>query len=59
MLGWYELTAKEHQKDLLREAQKRRLIRRLQDARREERSRLRDHSRKKTPGVSEKKSGSY
>ena len=58
MSDWYEFTAKEHQKDVLREAQRRRLIRELQDARREERSRLRDHSQKKTPGASELKSRS-
>jgi hypothetical protein len=57
MLNWYEFTEKEHQKDLLREAQRRHLIRRLRTARRKERSRFRGHS-KKTRGMSEMKSRS-
>ena len=52
MLTRLELVAKEHQKDLLREARRRRLVRGLRATRRKERSRLRDHSQKKTLGVS-------
>ena len=49
MLNWHEeFVAKEHQKDLLREAQSRRLIRELRAARWGERSRLRDHSQKRS-----------
>ena len=54
MLTWHEFAAgKERQRDLLREVQSWHLIRELRAARRKERSRLRDHSRKKTLGVSE------
>ena len=52
MLDWYELVAKEHQEDLLREAGKRRLMRELRATRGEERSRLLDHPQK-TLGVGE------
>ena len=47
MLTRLELVAKEHQKDLLREARRRRLVRRLRATRRKERSRLRDYFQKK------------
>ena len=57
MLDWYEFMDRGHQKDLLREAQRRHLIRELRAVRKKERSRLRDHS-KKTLGMSEMKSRS-
>ena len=51
MLNRHELMAKEHQRDLLREVERRRLIRELRTARRKEPSRLRDRSQKKAHGV--------
>ena len=48
MLDWHEFLAKEHQKDLLREAQSRRLTRELRAARWGEHSRLRGHSQKRS-----------
>ena len=47
MLDWQEFVAKEHQKELLREAQKQRLIRELRAARQDVLSRLRVHFEKK------------
>ena len=46
MLDWYEFVAKEHQRDLLREARRRHLIQRLQAARWGERSRVRNIAQK-------------
>ncbi len=57
MLDWHEFMDEEHQKDLLREAQRLHLIRGLRTARRKERSRFRGQS-KKTLGMSEMKSRS-
>ncbi len=47
MLDWHEFMAKEHQEDLLREARKRRLIRKLRAARGKERSPFPDDSQEK------------
>ena len=47
MLDWHEFVAKEHQKELLREAQCRHLIRELRAVRREGRSRLWAHFEKR------------
>ena len=52
MLDWYEFLVREHQKELLRAAERRCLIRGLRTARAKEHSRLHGRS-KKTPGVSE------
>ena len=48
MLDWREFVAKEHQRDLIREAQRQRLIGELRAARRRERSRLRDRFQKES-----------
>ena len=47
MLDWQEFVAKEHQKELLREAQSQRLIRELRAARQDVASRLRVHFEKR------------
>ena len=48
MLDWHEFMDRGHQRHLLREAQRRHLIRELRTASRKERSRLRDHSQKRS-----------
>jgi hypothetical protein len=47
MLDWQEFVAKEHQRELLREAQSQRLIRELRAARQDVPSRLRVHFKKR------------
>jgi hypothetical protein len=47
MLDWQKFVAKEHQKELLREAQSQRLIRELRAARQDVPSRLRVHFEKR------------
>ena len=58
MWNRYEVTTKEQQEDLLRETERRSLIRGLWVALRGGRSRLRDHPQKKTLGPSKIKSRS-
>ena len=54
MLNWHEFTTEtERQRDLLREVERRHLIRKLRAARRKERSWLGGHSQRKTLGLSE------
>jgi hypothetical protein len=48
MLDWYELVAKKHREDLLREARERHLIKKLRAARGRERSPFPEDSQEKT-----------
>ncbi len=48
MLDWHEFMAKEHHKELLREAHRQRLIEELRAARGDEPSQLRNHSQKRS-----------